>query len=188
MKVGNSTTALAVFMIIALMVFGSRATADVLTVTAKGTIAPVCSISVIKALPTANFAVSGNISGSALVNCNTGFVMTATSANGAVKNDASVSPGFTNVLPYTLNIVVPLTPWPGAPAAGFLSVGCKSAQLIAGSSSCSLSPGGSGASSGGKPAIGSTASMTLIWGIPTTPRMIAGAYHDTITISVAAAP
>jgi hypothetical protein len=185
MMIGCSKAALAAFVFIpsvALIAPAQLASADVLTVTAKGTIAPVCSIGVKNPLPAADFTTSGRISGSALVNCNSGFVMTATSANGAVKNNAAVSPGFTNALGYTLNIVLPLS------GASSVTAACRSALLVAGNSSCILSPGGSGLSSGGKPAIGTTATMTLIWATPTKPRLVAGSYHDTITISVAPAP
>lgn len=184
MKTVGSTTTLAavVFAAAVALVAPGRASADVLTVTAKGSIAPVCSISVKSPLPAADFTSSGRVSGSALINCNTGFVMTATSVNGAVKNDADVSRGFVNILGYTLHIVLPLT------GASSVVASCKSALIIAGNSSCILSPAGSGLSSGGKPAIGTTATMTVIWATPTKPRLVAGAYHDTITISVAAAP
>lgn len=168
--------------ILALVAPAQRASADVLMVTTKGTIAPVCSVSVKSPIPSADFTSSGHVSGLALLNCNTGFVMTATSANGGLKNDVPAPRGFTNSLGYFLSVFISL----GGAAA--VSGGCTSARLVAGNSSCSLSPGGAGLSSGGKPAIGTTAYLTVIWATPTKPHLVAGAYHDTITISVAAAP
>jgi len=184
MKTDLSKAALTafVFAAVALIAHAQQASADILTVTAKGSIAPVCSISVKNPLPAADFSSSGRVSGSALVNCNTGFVMTATSANGAVKNDADVPSGFTNALAYHLHIVLPVS------GSSSIVAGCMSALLVGGSSSCSLSPGGSGLSSGGEPAFGTIATMTVIWATPSKPRLVAGAYHDTISISVAAAP
>ena len=185
MKFGRSWAATAgtVLFALALIAVGQRARADVLTVRTSGTIEPACSITVKDPLPPADITNSGRVQGSALLNCNTGFVMTATSANGALKNDTVASRGFTNRLNYLLHIFLPLTG-----TATRLISSCNSAFLVAGNSLCSLSPGGSGVSSGGKPAIGTTATITVVWATPTKPRLIAGAYHDTVSISVTAAP
>jgi len=158
-----------------------RVNAGVLIVTAKGRIDPACEISVATPLSEADFASSGIVRGGALINCNTGFVIKATSANGAVKNDASVSPGFTNSLRYTVSLGV-------GTVDGFLYAKCSSASLVAGQSTCSLSPDGPGLDSGGSPSARRAATLTMSWNPPVRPRLVAGSYQDTITISVAAAP
>lgn len=176
------TAACAVAATMALLLPVSRADADVLTVHAVGRIDPVCEISVADPIPTADFASSGEVNAKALVNCNTGFVTRATSANGALKTAAAIGPGFTNTLAYKLTLTVNLTGSPWVKAA------CASANLMAGQSSCTLSPSGPGLDSGGFPSIGQAATLKFSWKSPTSPRLIAGSYEDTVTISVAATP
>ncbi|MGE5564287.1 MAG: hypothetical protein ACM3ZV_13420 [Bacillota bacterium] len=186
MQVGRSAPVWAAgrfFAAAAAFACAQQANADVLTVTAKGTIPPACSISVADPLPAADLTVSsGRVKGTAAVDCNTGFVIKAMSEHGALTTNAAVSRGFTNVLPYYLQVAVPLTG-----TSDVLLARCNSKLLTAGNSACSLSPDGPGLSSGGKPAIRKTAVVTVIWSY-SKPKPVAGAYHDTISISVAAAP
>jgi len=166
----------------ALFASAEGANADVLTVTAKGRIDPVCSISVKTPFPAADLSTArGSVAGSALVDCNTGFVFKATSVNGGLKNDAAVSRGFINSLSYTLYFRLPL-------ATGAIAATCNSPSLAAGNSSCALSPAGLGLSSGGQTAISKIVNMALTWTTPANTHLVAGAYQDTLTISVAAAP
>lgn len=159
-----------------------QASAAVLTVNAVGRIDPVCEISVTTPLPAADFATSGTAKAGALVNCNTGFVVKATSANGAVTAASTAPSGFTNSLPYKVALTVPLT---GAP---WIKATCGSATLVAGQSGCALSPDGAGLQSGGLPSLNQSATIQVSWNTPTNPRLVAGNYEDTIAISVAAAP
>lgn len=161
-----------------------RANADVLTVAAQGRIDPVCEIGVSTPVPTADFATSGEVRGGALVNCNIGFAIKATSANGALKSVASASPGFTNSLNYKLSLIVPLSDAPGS----WMKASCGSATLVAGQSACALSPGGPGLQSNGAASINQSAALNFSWKTPAKPRLVAGSYQDTITISIAAAP
>lgn len=159
-----------------------RADADVLTVFAVGRIDPVCEISVLTPIPAVDFAGSGETNAKALLNCNTGFVLRATSANGALKNSADAGPGFTNSLNYKLTLTANLT---GSP---WVKASCASARLVVGNSTCALSPDGPGMDSGGFPSVGQSATLKFSWVTPTNPRLVAGNYEDTITISIAAAP
>ena len=165
-------------MLLAIPVQGS---ADALTVSAKGRIDPACSISVQTPFPAADFANAGSAPGSAVLDCNTGFVLKATSANGAVTSTSAVSTGFTNSLNYKLRLILTL-------GDTVLTAVCNSRALVAGNSSCALSPAGAGLASGGKPAFHRTAALQLAWTPPIQPRLVAGSYHDTLTITVAAAP
>lgn len=160
----------------------AQASADVLTVFAVGRIDPVCEIGVASPLPPANFANWGYLQGTAAVNCNTGFKVRATSANGAVKNSAEVTTGFTNTLPYNLRLVMPVGGGTNALAD------CASAELVAGQSSCPLSPNGPGLDSGGTVATSRPIIIYVSWKTPRSPRLIAGDYHDTIIVSVEATP
>jgi spore coat protein U-like protein len=62
--------------------------------------------------------------------------------------------------------------------------------LVAGQSSCALSPANStGLSSGGKASLNKTATLTVAYTVPTLPtRLIAGSYSDTITLTITASP
>jgi hypothetical protein len=170
----------------ALLGFAGTAPASaqaILKVTTKGTIDASCSISVQSNFPAADFASSGNVNGAALVNCNQGFLLKITSANGGVQSPAAAPSGYTNSLAYTLDFSLPVDE-----SATPLTASCVSSTLVAGQSSCSLSPAGSGLNSSGRTAINQTAAMRLSWITPSSPRLIAGGYSDTLTISVAAAP
>src|SRR5947209_7627696 len=116
---------------------GSAACADTIQIAATGTIGSTCSLAVGSNFPVASLASNGSASASATVNCNTGFVVKATSAKGAIKTSNGVSNGFTNSVPYWLAVSVPLD------NGGTLSGGpCNSASLVAGQSGCALSPAG----------------------------------------------
>lgn len=165
---------------LALTIPVERADADVLTVVAAGRIDPVCEISVAAPIPAADFASAGKVQGAATVNCNTGFAVKATSANGAVKTSTPVSSGFSNSLPYVLSFWVQT-------GAGPLFARCNSPTLVAGQSACALSPNGPGIHSDAA-ALNKTASLTLAWSPPASPHLIAGSYQDTITLSVEPSP
>lgn len=157
------------------------ARADSIQVRAGGTIVGACTLAVGLAFPAVSLAVSGNAAATAMVNCNTGFVIRATSAKGAITSASHTSTGFTNTLPYSLALTAPLD-------SGSISGGpCGSAALVAGQAGCVLSPAGSGLSSDGRTATGKTATLTLSWSLPAQ-KLVAGSYSDTITLSIAAAP
>jgi hypothetical protein len=160
--------------------------ADVLTVTATGTIGTACSIAVASPFSSPDLSASGSVGATATVNCNTGFKVNATSANGAIKTATTAPTSFTNTLPYNFTFSVPLES--GSPNP--ISATCASTALVAGQSSCALSPAnGTGLSSSGRASIGKTATLTLAYTVPTLPtRLIAGSYTDTITLTVATVP
>jgi len=156
--------------------------ADVLTITAKGTIASSCSVGVQQAFGVANFNAAGSAGAQALVNCNTGFRINVTSANGAAKTANVTSNGFTNSLPYSVKLDLPLDD------NSTVSATCASSALVSGQSSCALSPAnGTGLSSGGKTAINKIAALTATWTLPAQP-LVAGSYSDTLTVSIASVP
>jgi len=158
------------------------ARADSLTITASGTIQPSCSVAVQAAFQSADFTASGSSTAQALVNCNGGFRINVTSANGAAKTTNQASSGFTNALSYTLGLSVPLDDSSTASAI------CTSASLVAGQSTCALSPGNAtGLSSGGKTAMGKVATLTASWVLPAQ-KLVAGSYSDTLTVSIASVP
>jgi hypothetical protein len=161
----------------------SPAPAQVVSVTANWTVASSCSIAG-ASISGANLAASGSQSASSTVNCNSGFKINATSAKGALKSTTVAPTNFSNVLPYTLTVAVPVD---GTPAST-PSASCASSLLMSGSG-CTLAPSGAGLSSGGRTAMGQTATLTVAWTIPTLPtRLIAGSYSDTITLSIATVP
>lgn len=168
----------------ALLAFSQRADADVLSITASGTVGSSCSIATSTPFSPQSLSASGSAGAQATVNCNTGFKVNALSANGAIKNSTSAPSGFTNTLPYTLTLSVPLET--GSP----VSATCSASALVAGQSSCALSPANAnGLSSGGKASLNRTADLTVAWTVPSLPtRLIAGSYSDTITLTVAAVP
>jgi hypothetical protein len=157
-----------------LLASGSAAHADSVSIAASGTIASSCSIAKASDFAAADFSVNGSRTASATVNCNTGFAMTATSANGAVTTAAATSVNFTSSLAYNFSLSVPLE------SGGSAVATCTSAAMLA--NSCSLS-------SGGVAAIARTATLTTSWTVPALPlRLVAGAYSDVITVSIATVP
>lgn len=162
------------------------ARADVVTVTASGTVAASCSMSANQSFGTPNLSTHGSATAQATVNCNTGFRLTALSANGAIKNITSPTTppaGTVNAVPYTLTVGVLLDN-----STTVTSPACNSSSLVAGQSSCSLSPANTtGLSSGGKSSTNRAATLTLAWAAPTS-MLIAGDYADTITLMIGTAP
>lgn len=166
-------------------VLPGEAQADVLTVNATGTIAGTCQLTLASDFSTtADLSVSGSSAASATVDCTTPFKINATSSNGALNNSVSAVSGFTNTLGYDLTISVPLNS--GGPAAAT----CASTLLVTGQSSCALSPGNTtGLYSGATgSATNKTATLTAAWITPASPKLVAGAYSDTLTVSIAAVP
>jgi len=157
------------------------ALADSLSVTASGVIANACSINV--ASPFAPFSLdqAGSTSASATVNCNSGFSIRATSTGGALRAARAAPTGFDNALPYSLTVSIPLD------NAVVVTGSCSAARLIAGQATCALSPAGAGLSSGGISAINRTAQLQVVWQAPAQ-SLVAGAYTDTITLSIAVQP
>lgn len=171
-----------VFCMVAALVVPAAARADTIQIQASGTILGSCTLAVASGFPATSLGASGSAAAQATVNCNTGFVIKATSAKGAIKSPNQTSTGFTNTVPYTLAFSSPLD-------GGFTMSGgpCASAALVSGQSGCVLSPAGTGLSSGGRLATGKTASLTLSWTLPAQ-KLVAGTYTDTITLTIAAAP
>ncbi len=153
--------------------------ADDLTINAIGAVPQACSIAVASPFGTAALGTAGMASATATVNCNTGFVLKVTSANGALRTSAAATTGFANALPYSLFVSLPLD------NASTISATCAATALVAGQASCALSPAGSGLTSGGLSAIGKTAQLQAQWAAPTS-SLVAGSYSDTITVSIAA--
>jgi hypothetical protein len=160
------------------------AQSDVLTVTAKGTIAPTCSLSATQPFAAASFNASGSSAATANVNCNQLFKVTATSANGAIKSSVPASAPFTNALPYMLKADVRLDD------GSVTTATCASSALVAGQSSCPLSPANStGLTSNGKIATDKTTTLTVSWTPPSLPTVLKpGSYSDTITLTIASLP
>lgn len=151
---------------------------SVLTVTAKGTIPTSCSVaSAGNFANVADFTQSGQRTASVTVSCNQGFTITAKSAKGAIKTAATLpaGPAYSNTLPYTFKLDVALD-------SGSVSIPSCASATMAGAG-CSVS-------SGGISAIGRTAGLTVNWisPLPTAPRLIAGSYGDTISLSIAPTP
>lgn len=160
------------------------ARADTLTVTAKGAIASTCSMSSTKDFGSANINAPGSATATASVSCNQPFKLNATSANGAIKMAASVSPPYTNTLPYSLKADIALDDGSTRTAT------CGSATLVAGQSGCALSPANStGLTSNGQIATGKTTTLTMSWVPPAPPTYLKpGSYSDSITLTIAVAP
>lgn len=159
------------------------ASADVVTVTAQGTIPSSCGLTLQSAFGAANLNADGSINASASVNCNTPYKIRASSANGTLKSTTPAPAQFSNNLNYSLSVTVPLD------AGGQISATCGSATLVSGASSCALSPAStSGLSSGTGTSTSKTAALVLQWTLPTATRLVAGSYADTITITIAAQP
>jgi hypothetical protein len=146
---------------------------------AKGAVPTVCTNTVQTVFAKADFGATGSAPGSAKVNCNGPFAVRATSANGAVVNGKTAPQGFSNKLVYNLTVTVPLD------SGASVSAMCGSASLTAGKSDCTLSPAHSvGLSSNGETATEKTATLSLAWTTPTTPRLLAGSYADVLTVTV----
>lgn len=168
--------------IAAALVSFPAARADTIKVRASGTVLGTCTVVLASGFPTSsNLAISGNAQAQATVNCNTGFVIKATSASGAITSTSHTATGFTNTVPYSLAF--------NSPTDSGIMIGgpCASATLVAGQAGCVLSPAGSGLSSNGALATGKTATLTLSW-TPPVQKLVAGTYTDVITLSIAAAP
>jgi len=162
-------------------VIAAPASADVVTVTAQGTIPSSCGLTLQSVFGAANLNADGSINASASVNCNTPYRIRASSANGSLKSATPAPAQFGNSLSYGLSVTVPLD------AGGQISATCGSAALVSGASSCALSPASaSGLSSGTGTSTSKTAALALQWTLPTAARLVAGSYSDTITITIAA--
>lgn len=158
---------------VTLVAAASPVKADSLTLVATGTIAGGCSVDKSADFPsTNNFSAAGTAQAGAAVDCNTPFNIRALSAKGAIKTSAPASPGVGNSVPYSFGLNVALQ---GNTTA---AVSCTSAQMAA--NSCVLS-------SGNKTANRKTGTLTVQWNAPAT-KLAAGAYSDTITLSIGAAP
>ena len=171
-------------MVACALAFGASAPAkaDSLQITASGTIVGGCSVTVASNFGTANLSGNNSVNGTATVNCNAGFRINATSLNGAIVTSTAAPANFTNAVPYSLQVIVPLDNSPNVSAT------CSSSTLVAGQSGCLLSPlNSTGLSSGGKSATNKTATLAVNWTLPAQ-RLIAGSYSDTITISIASPP
>lgn len=155
-----------------------------LTVTAKGTISPACSLVATQQFPAADLSTGGSSVAKANVNCNQLFKLNATSANGAIKSGVAATPPYTNTLPYNLKADVALDDGSNRSAT------CASSTLVAGQSSCALSPANStGLTSNGQIATNKTTTLTISWTTPAAPTLLkAGNYSDTITITIASVP
>lgn len=160
----------------------SPAIGDTLSVTATGTIASSCSIAVKAAFPGVSLAASGSVAASADIGCNAKFKLNATSTSGSIKASGTAATGFTNAVPYSLTVSVPID------QGGTISATCPATQLVAGQSACALSPlNSTGLSSVNGTALSQVASLTATWTLPTA-KLVAGAYADTITLSIATLP
>jgi len=168
-------------LLIAQAVSASPGLADVITVTAQGTIPSTCGITLQSAFGAANLNANGSVNASALVNCNAPYQLRASSANGTLKSVTAAPAQFNNSLDYSLSVTVPLD------AGGQISATCASTTLVSGASSCALSPASaSGLSSGSGTSTSKTATLALQWTLPTSTRLIAGSYADVITVTIAA--
>lgn len=162
----------------------ASARADTVTVTAKGAIAPTCSMSSTKDFGTNDINRAGTASATASVTCNQFFKMNASSTNGAIKSAVAVSPPFTNTLPYSLKVTVALDD------GSIQTVTCGSSTLVAGQSSCTLSPANTtGLTSNGQIATNKTTTLTMSWTPPAAPTLLKpGSYSDSITLTIAVVP
>jgi hypothetical protein len=160
----------------------TAARADSLVVEARGTIATSCSLfkSQNGDFAQPNLSANGSISGQATVKCNSGFRITATSANGALTNSKSAA-NFTSSVAYTFGMSVPVDD--GATVTSTPSQ-CSSTAMKSGTS-CVLMASGKTAT--GVAGAGRPATLTLAYTVPSLPtRLLAGTYSDTITLTIAA--
>lgn len=160
------------------------ARADVLTVTARGTIQPACSVASSQQFSTLSLNVAGSAVAKATVTCNQFFKVNATSAKGAIKSDGLVSPPFANSVAYSLRADV------GLDDNSTRSATCSSASLTAGQSSCALSPANStGLTSNGQISTGKVTTLTVSWTPPSVPTLLKpGSYSDVINLTIAPVP
>ena len=161
--------------------FGATpAAANTLTITAQGTVPASCGLAASSTFGSANLNASGSVSATAQVNCNTPFRIRAVAAQGVMKNPNSAPAFFGNSQAYNLTVTVPLD------SGSQVAATCPSSSLIAGSSSCTLSPASaSGLSSGNGTSMGKAATLAVQWTLGGTP-LLAGTYSDTITVTIAA--
>ncbi|WP_313806829.1 hypothetical protein [Sphingobium sp.] len=164
--------------------FSVETGAQTLTITATGQIPASCGLGSGSGFINANLDANGSLSATATVNCNTKYLLRATSANGGLKT-ATLAPSasFSSKLDYQFDISVPLDN-----SSGSVSGGCVASKLTAGGSDCALSPAGAGLSSVNGTSTGKTATLGISWMLPGATHLVAGSYADTITISIAAQP
>ena len=164
--------------------FPADGDAQTLTITATGQIPASCGLGTGSGFSNANLDASSSLSATATVNCNTKYLLRATSANGGLTTVVQApSASFSNKLDYQFAISVPLDN-----AGGTVSGNCAASNLTAGGSLCALSPAGAGLSSQGGTSTGKTATLGISWTVPSVTHLVAGSYVDTITISIAAQP
>ena len=134
--------------------------------------------------PSSDINSAGSAVATASVSCNQTFKINATSLKGAIKSGASVSAPYTNTLSYMLKADVALDDGTVRTAT------CGSATLVAGQSSCALSPANStGLTSNGQIATNKTTTLTLSWVPPSPPTYLKpGSYSDSITLTIAPVP
>lgn len=158
--------------------------AQTLTVTATGQIPASCGLGAGTSFSNANLDASGSLSATATVNCNTRYLLRATSANGGLKSAvAAPSASFSNKLDYQFTILVPLDN-----NGGTVSGNCVASNLTTSGSACTLSPAGVGLSSANGTSTSKTATLGISWTLPSVSHLVAGSYADTITLSIAAQP
>jgi hypothetical protein len=152
-------------------------------VTAKGTVAPSCSMTATQNFAASSFNTAGSAVAKASINCNQFFKLNATSQKGAIKSSVVASGLLTNRLPYSLTADVALD-------AGSRNETCSSSSLVSGQSSCVLSPANAaGLTSNGQIATNKITTLTVSWTPPALPTMLApGTYSDTITLTIATVP
>jgi hypothetical protein len=119
------------------------------------------------------------------LDCNSGFAVKVSSANGGLKrvtvgNDVRVN-GFATSLDYDIGLAYQTD-------LGTVSGHCPASSLVAGSQTCTFNNAQTarGRSGCGGVAQNMPGSLTLTWQPPSHTRLIAGNYKDTITITVGA--
>lgn len=167
----------------ALLAPSSGAAQAVLTVTARGNVPASCAIAATQNFTPANLNAPGSAQANAVISCNQFFRIRATSARGALRSTTPAAGALTNALPYDLRLDVALDD-------GGVSATCPSAQLLAGQTSCLLSPASpTGLTSAGQIATNRTTTVTISWALPAAPAaLVPGSYSDTITLALAAIP
>lgn len=153
---------------------------DTVTVELTGTIDPACSLGGAAPASLGALDAAGAAAFSFAVDCNTGFTVEVSSANGGLGYSGApvqVAGGnFATSVPYRLSLDVPTD---GAPLQ---IASCPSTLLKTGSAgSCRF------ADSGAAAAIGGAASVKLAWDASSTP-LLGGEYSDTLTFTFAAKP
>lgn len=119
------------------------------------------------------------------LDCNSGFAVKVSSANGGLKrvtagNDVRIN-GFATSLDYDIGLAYQTD-------LGTVSGHCPASSLVAGSQTCTFNNAQTarGRSGCGGVAQDMPGSLTLTWQPPSHTRLIAGNYKDTITITVGA--